>query len=317
MKELFDDKINISGVKKIHSVFNLVLVFLLFQRDFNEECILKEKMEKNHYNSYSSNKYSNANRTMYLALNRYGQQRKVILKTGHSIGRLTSYTRVLIRQADDFHLPPMRHNGHNLCPNVIYHQNANQQRKNVESLRCRKRRKRKKKKRRCPDEDFDPELCQKRHSVTNKSKVKTVNNKCDDENNNNNNKDSDECQREPTNTTTNKKKNKLNNSEKPLVSIQKKKKKIKKGARNKKQHQQQQQPEAELTSTEVTTPFIPTTQSTNFDDITPDIDYGPESSTHSDWEDSTALPDISMAVSNADTKDAPEEEAAQPHTDSD
>lgn len=235
---------------------------------------------------------------MYLALNRHGQLRKVILKTGNDIGRLTSYTRVLIRQADDYQLPPMRHNGHNICPNVINHQNTNQQRKIVEPLRCRKRRRRKRKKRKCPEEDGDSELCQKRHSVSNdnnKTKIK----KCDDDKDT---KDSDECQRE----LTIRKKNKLNiiNSEKPLVSIQKKKKKIKKGVRKR--------IDVEYNSTDLTTISIQTTQSTNFDDITPDIDYGIESSTHPDWEDSTALPDISMAVSITDAKNS-----ARSHSDSD
>jgi hypothetical protein len=44
-----------------------------------------------------------------------------------------------------------------------------------------------------------------------------------------------------------------------------------------------------ITSTEVAT--------TAADDVTHDEDYGLESTTHWDWEDSTAIPDVSMSIS--------------------
>ncbi|KAJ8933022.1 hypothetical protein NQ314_014261 [Rhamnusium bicolor] len=140
-----------------------------------------------------------------------------------------------------------------------------------------------------------PNCAKKRQSVSNKHKAQNRNtHKCDDD------KDSDMCQRD----VTNKKKLKLNISDKPLVSIPKKKKKTRKGVRKR-----LDQIEQSLSQETTTTTLAPTSTSPP-DDITPDEDYGVDASTHSDWEDSTAIPDISMAVSDAKL-------TAHPHLDSD
>lgn len=88
---------------------------LLFQREFGDECVFNETIEQHNYNTYSSTKYSNDRRTLYLALNRRGQPRKVLLRARQQLGRLSSYTRVLTRtvspeRAEELH--PLRHRGH-------------------------------------------------------------------------------------------------------------------------------------------------------------------------------------------------------------
>ncbi|EFA11551.1 branchless [Tribolium castaneum] len=241
-------------------------------REFGDECIFNETIEQHHYNTYSSSKYSNERRTLYLALNRRGQPRKVQLRARQQLGRLSSYTRVLTRtvapeRAEELH--PVRHHGH-LCatPSPL---DGGHPPAPSDPPRCRKRRKRKKKKRKCPpDAEPDTELCHKRHNTSNHRKLQPTRlvKKCENE-------DSDECQRD---VTVNKKKHKT--SDKNLGP--KKKKNSKKGA--KKRHHV-------VTSTEA-----PTT----------DDDYGLDSTTHWDWEDSTALPDVSMSLPGGPTPAQPD-----------
>ncbi|CAH1377985.1 unnamed protein product, partial [Tenebrio molitor] len=249
----------------------------LFQREFGDECIFNETIEQHHYNTYSSTKYSNERRTLYLALNRRGQPRKVQLRAHQQLGRLSSYTRVLTRtvvpeRAEELH--PVRHHAH-MCSSITLESSgrlsASSSDRPTDPPRCRKRKKRKKKKRKCPpDAENDTELCHKRHNTSNHRKLQPnrLVKKCENE-------DSDECQRD---VTVNKKKQKTNTSDK--LSSPKKKKNGKKGG--KKRHQV-------ITSTEVAT--------TAADDVTHDEDYGLESTTHWDWEDSTAIPDVSMSIS--------------------
>lgn len=52
-------------------------------------------IEQHHYNTYSSARYSNARRTMYLALNGRGEPRKVQIRAHQQLGKLSVYTRVL------------------------------------------------------------------------------------------------------------------------------------------------------------------------------------------------------------------------------
>lgn len=261
----------------------------LLQREFGDECVFNETIEQTNYNTYSSTKYSNEKRTFYLALNRRGQPRKVVVRARNQLGRLSSYTRVLTRNvAPELQLHPMRHHGH-VCPSPVSHQS---QKAHPESPRCRKKKKRKKKKRKCPDDELDHDLCQKRQGVANKHKVQNRNShKCDNE------KDSDMCQRD----VNNKKKVRLDVSDKHLVSVPKKKKKNRKGVRKRL--------EDRILSQETTTTTLAPTSTTPPEDLAPDEDYGVDSSTHSDWEDSTAIPDVSMAVSDA--------KLAAPHIDSD
>ncbi|KAJ3640239.1 hypothetical protein Zmor_003549 [Zophobas morio] len=250
-------------------------------REFGDECIFNETIEQHHYNTYSSTKYSNERRTLYLALNRRGQPRKVQLRARQQLGRLSSYTRVLTRtvapeRAEDLH--PLRHHTH-MCSSTPTTIESNGRLptptadRPIDPPRCRKRRKRKKKKRKCPpDGESETELCHKRHNTSNHRKLQPnrLVKKCENE-------DSDECQRD---VTVNKKKQK--NSDRFLSNGPKKKKNAKKGA--KKRH-----PVPVITSTEVAT--------TATDDVTHDEDYGLDSTTHWDWDDSTAVPDVSMSIS--------------------
>lgn len=67
----------------------------MFQREFTDDCILNETIEQTHYNTYSSVRYSNAKRTLYLALNKRGIPRKVQIRANMTLGKLSVYTRVL------------------------------------------------------------------------------------------------------------------------------------------------------------------------------------------------------------------------------
>ncbi|KAJ8983882.1 hypothetical protein NQ317_000918 [Molorchus minor] len=263
------------------------------EREFGDECVFNETIELTNYNTYSSSKYSNEKRTFYLALNRRGQPRKVVVRAHNQLGKLSSYTRVLTRNvAPELQLHPMRHHGH-VCSSPVSHLS---QKPHPESPRCRKRKKRKKKKRKCPDDDIDPDLCQKRQSFTNKKhKAQNRNtHRCDEE------RDSDLCQRD----MSNKKKHKLNNSEKPLVSVPKRKKK-KKGVRKRLERLDQN-----LSQETTTTTLAPPTSTTPPEDIMNDEDYGSDSSTHAEWDEATGVPDVDMAVSDANV-------GTHPHIDSD
>ncbi|VVC28426.1 Cytokine IL1/FGF,Fibroblast growth factor family [Cinara cedri] len=64
-------------------------------KNFEEECVFNEMIEQHHYNTYSSAKYTNDRRTLYLALNKRGMPRKVQVKANAPLGKLSTYTRVL------------------------------------------------------------------------------------------------------------------------------------------------------------------------------------------------------------------------------
>lgn len=73
----------------------LIFSCRLLQKDFEDECVFNEMIEQNHYNTYSSVKYTNDRRTLYLALNKRGTPRKVQIKADAPLGKLSTYTRVL------------------------------------------------------------------------------------------------------------------------------------------------------------------------------------------------------------------------------
>ncbi|KAJ8943423.1 hypothetical protein NQ318_020674 [Aromia moschata] len=264
----------IKCIKKDHLFKTKLKEYLLdecfYSREFGDECVFNETIEQTNYNTYASSKYSNEKRTFYLALNRRGQPRKVMVRAHNLLGKLSSYTRVLTRTvAPELQLHPMRHHGH-ACPSAVSHQS---QKAHPDPSRCRKKKKRKKRKRKCADDESDPELCQKRQSVSNKHKAQNRNtHKCDDERD---------------------------------MSVPKKKKKMRKGVR-KRLDQLDQNNSQETT----TTTLAPVTSTPPPDELAPDEDYGMDSSTHADWEDPTAVPDVSMAVSDAKIP-------AHPHIDSD
>lgn len=163
-------------------------MFPLLQRDFTDECIFNEVIEQHHYNTYASNKYSNARRTMYLGLNRWGQPRRVQVRAHQPLGKLSTYARVLTktvsidrvqdlltRMANVTTVHPLRHHG-GLHPCWVELKTSGT---NVEStgvigsagssgtvgewqgdrLRCRKRKKRKKKRRKCKEGEGIEDEC--------------------------------------------------------------------------------------------------------------------------------------------------------------
>lgn len=147
-------KLKIQGVGTCQYLCMDACGFLYGSREFNEECVFNEMIQEHHYNTYSSTRYSNEKRTMYLALNRKGTPRKVLLHAGHPLGRLSSYTRVLTRtvppqKLEDLH--PVRHHGHS-CPADPVKPHSQQQ----PPARCRRHKKRKKRKRKCPEDEDSP-----------------------------------------------------------------------------------------------------------------------------------------------------------------
>ncbi|XP_063241127.1 fibroblast growth factor 9-like [Bacillus rossius redtenbacheri] len=133
---------------------------------FTADCVFNEMIEQHHYNTYSSARYSNQRRTLYLALNRRGQPRKVQVRRGATLGKLSAYTRVLtqpvpaprVQQLEAALLRgrhPARH--HQPCPPppAPPHDARDQ-------TRCRRRKKRKKKRRWCRAGEAAGEQCRRR-----------------------------------------------------------------------------------------------------------------------------------------------------------
>ncbi|XP_077286169.1 fibroblast growth factor branchless [Arctopsyche grandis] len=56
-------------------------------------------IDLNHYNSYSSRKYSGNRRTIYLALDARGRPRRVAIPAQRALGKLSGYVRVMPRPA--------------------------------------------------------------------------------------------------------------------------------------------------------------------------------------------------------------------------
>lgn len=159
-------------------------------------------MESHHFNTYSSAKYSNEKRTLYLALNKKGISRKVQTKAKASLGKMETYTNVLTKpvspervealaikvaktrallgkffpgSSEDGSHHLLRHHRYQFCPNVPMTKLDDKNK-----FRCRKREKRKKK-RKCKDDEDDEEECQ--------VVKKKVGNKCEED------EDEEECQK--------------------------------------------------------------------------------------------------------------------------
>lgn len=125
-----------------------MLFLFVFQREFNDECVFNEMMELNHYNTYSSTKYSNQRRTQYIAINNKGLPRRVLIKAKTPLGKLSAYTRILTQSV----MPSSGVNQRkHVCPPPPQSQSGNEN----ESPRC-KRKKKKKKRRRCPEKSRRP-----------------------------------------------------------------------------------------------------------------------------------------------------------------
>ncbi|XP_066155511.1 fibroblast growth factor 3-like [Euwallacea fornicatus] len=235
--------------------------------EFGDECIFNETIEATNYNKYSSSKYSNERRTFYLALNRRGQPRKVMVKARQQLGKLSSYTRVLTRSVTpEEH--QLRHH-HQCPPSNGYHPQL------TDPPRCRKKKKKKKKKRKLNEHELEP----KRHSS---SAVRCVNatieasNATSSDASVNATRDQLECQRDLVMV-----KPKTNGKSAKPSADKKKKKNL-----NPKQRKRPDKVEVTRENTTV----APTTT----EDSLNDQDYPMESSTHLDWDETTGLPEISM-----------------------
>ncbi|PSN37537.1 hypothetical protein C0J52_27100 [Blattella germanica] len=169
------------------------------KRNFTWDCVFNETFVQHRYITYSSSKYSNERRTLYMALNRRGQSRKVQVQRKAPLGKLSSYAMVLplsvsdervkdlaeriLRAREylqkDSKLPsddfasivlaqhPLRHHGyHHLCPPLHFNLLQNPQQEDGtdeagrDKFRCRKRKKRKKKKRKCKEGEQEGDQCQ-------------------------------------------------------------------------------------------------------------------------------------------------------------
>lgn len=233
-------------------------------------------IEQHHYNTYSSSKYSNERRTLYLALNRQGQSRKVMLHANQPLGRLSSYTRVITRivssdRAEELH--PVRHHGH-FCASTNTERTAfvplSSATPPTNIARCRKRKRRKKKKRKCLDGE-ERELCVRRQTVLVRKPLVRLNStriKCEPER-------SDECQRVEVTEKKQRHKasNKIGDNKQTLVGA-KKRRRLPKG------HLRKKKPRV-LTTTE-----LPVTGETLSDE-----DYAVDSTTAWEWEYTTATYD--------------------------
>ncbi|KAK5639687.1 hypothetical protein RI129_012179 [Pyrocoelia pectoralis] len=269
-------QLKIQGVATCQYLCMDICGLLYGSKEFGDECVFNEMMEQHHYNTYSSTKYSNDKRTLYLALNRKGQPRKVMLRANQQLGRLSSYTRVLTRavsaeSAEELH--PLRHHSHSctVSPSIPVASSSSSVDSQTDSPRCRKKKKRKKKKRKCLEGETESELCHKRQNGPHnnrKTQIRLNNNdssvkKCELE-------DSDECQRVEV---TNKKRHNNKLGDKLTLHGTKKRKKLQKNVKNKKAR------------------VITTTEALITDEVPSDEDYTMETTTAWDFEDSTAMPD--------------------------
>ncbi|XP_066999340.2 uncharacterized protein bnl [Anabrus simplex] len=152
-------------------------------KEYTEDCIFNEMIEQHHYNTYSSARYSDERKTLYLALNKRGRSRKVQIRSNAALGKMTAYTRVLPQTVEasrvedlvarvlQSRVPPgtsvqhaLRHHGyHHLCPQPQLQKDQEQDDTGRDKARCRGRRKRGKKKRKCRKGEEEGDQCQKRN----------------------------------------------------------------------------------------------------------------------------------------------------------
>ncbi|XP_024084632.1 uncharacterized protein LOC106665308 isoform X2 [Cimex lectularius] len=69
-------------------------------RGFTDECVFNEAIGDHYYNSYTSTKYSNSNRTFYLGMRNTGVPRKVLVRSGRNLGTLSQFTRALTQPVE-------------------------------------------------------------------------------------------------------------------------------------------------------------------------------------------------------------------------
>ena len=170
------------------------------QKTPTNDCVFNESMQEHFHNAYASTHHSNSKRTLYLALDRFGAQRKIIIPTNRPLGKLASYTKSLTQPVDHqlvdrlmtklFGDNHSRHSLRQLCeanpiikhslakPKCENNSNAN---KTVDTSPNAKKKKRKRRK--CRDEESENEQCFKvkstSHPITTQKKIvkNSINNK--------------------------------------------------------------------------------------------------------------------------------------------
>lgn len=95
------------------------LISVQLQTIFSEDCVFNESMEQHHFNTYSSTHHSNARRTLYLALNRHGQPRKIQIPPTRPLGKLATYTKSLTQTVEQFRVEHLI--AQNFGPNYVKH----------------------------------------------------------------------------------------------------------------------------------------------------------------------------------------------------
>ncbi|KAK9496462.1 hypothetical protein O3M35_013227 [Rhynocoris fuscipes] len=129
----------------------------MLQREFTDECVFNEMIEEHHYNTYSSAKYSNTRRTLYLGMNKRGQPRRVQIRGGSLLGKLSTYTRVLTQSVEPSEVEAAKH-GKTVCLPLPPATTSSPSERPVRP-RCRMRQRRprrRKKKRPCINKEGEP-----------------------------------------------------------------------------------------------------------------------------------------------------------------
>ncbi|XP_071051884.1 uncharacterized protein [Onthophagus taurus] len=243
--------------------------FLYGSRDVTKECIFREKINEDNYNTYSSVKYSNVNKTMYVAMNRYGQTRKLVLRGNADLGKLASYARALTTVPHpDVH--PIRHEAHHCrdAPSDLPDGGS------PSGARCPMgaKKKKKKKKRKCTHAD----PCVK------KNNKKLTGKKCSGE-------DGEKCSRVSNQNNKGGNKRKNGGGPKRLAGLGKNKKK---GFKGKLFQGNKKGGKRTTTTTELAAISTTTTEEPIDDDY-----YGFDNSTHAEWDEaSTASVDESSTT---------------------
>ncbi|CAB3365342.1 Hypothetical predicted protein [Cloeon dipterum] len=95
---------------------------------FTDECLLRENIELDHYNTYSSVRHSDIRHTLFLALDGHGRPRRVQVPTvtqkrqkdrprqGGKLGRLATYARTLTRNVNADRVAAIKQRAPKVCP---------------------------------------------------------------------------------------------------------------------------------------------------------------------------------------------------------
>lgn len=144
--------------------------------------MFSEKLAEGNYNTYSSTLYSGRLRTLYLALNKFGQPRKVQIPAARPLGKLSTYARTLPITVSPERLDRLARNlgiipTLRMCPLVPLRPSVAPEMDEFgrDRGRCRRRKKRKKRKRK--DEEIVPQVKPKKKPLKNKKEEGVLANK--------------------------------------------------------------------------------------------------------------------------------------------